>query len=61
MREISGLIAVKNESGLLLALVILNDSAPIAEKTMLDCTQLDLSGILATEKGNESLLTKRLT
>ena len=31
MQEIGGLIAVENDSGLLLALAILNDSAPLAE------------------------------
>ena len=31
IRTISGLIAVENDSGLLLALPILNDSAPMAE------------------------------
>ena len=36
IRAISGLIAVGNDSELLLALAILNDSAPIAEQTILD-------------------------
>ena len=31
IRAIIGLIAVENDSGLLLALAILNDSAPMAE------------------------------
>ena len=56
---ISGLIAVENDSGLLLALAILNDSAPMAQETILDGTLLDLSVILTIEKGNESLLSKR--
>ena len=56
---ISGLIVLENDSGLLLALAILNDSVPMAEKTILDGTLLDLSGILTIEKGNESLLSKR--
>ena len=59
IRAISGLIAVENDSGLLLALAILNDSAPMAEETILDGTLLDFSGILTIEKGNESLLSKR--
>ena len=54
MRAISGFIAVKNDSGLLLALAILDDSAPMAEYTLLDGTLFDLPGIL-TKKGNESL------
>ena len=33
IRAISGLIAVGNDSGLLLAPAILNDSAPVAEQT----------------------------
>ena len=59
IREIRGLIAVENVSWLLLALAILNDSAPMAEKTILHGTLLDLSGILTIEKRNESLLSKR--
>ena len=59
IREISGLIAVDNDLWLLLALAILNDSAPMAEKTILDGTLLDLSGILTIEKENKSLLSKR--
>ena len=55
---ISGLIAVENDSGFLLALAILNDSAPMSEKTILDGTLLDLSDILAIEKGDESFLPK---
>ena len=31
IQAVSGLIAVENDSGLLLALAILNDSAPMAE------------------------------
>ena len=54
-RTISGLIAVENDSGLLLAPAMLHDSAPMAEKTVLAGTFLDLSGILTIEKGNESL------
>ena len=37
----SGLIPVENTSELLLALTILKDSAPVAEKTKVDCTLLD--------------------
>ena len=59
LRTKSGLIGVENDSGLLLALAILNDSAPMAEKTILHGTLLDLSGILTIEKRNESLLSKR--
>ena len=55
------LIAVTNESGLLLALVILKDSVPIAEYSfkMLNCAYFDLPGILTIKKVNESLLSKR--
>ena len=51
------LIAVKNESGLLLALVISKDSVPIVEYNvkMLNCWYLDLTGILTTKAVNESL------
>ena len=35
IRATSGLITVDNDSGLLLALAILNDSAPMAEYTIL--------------------------
>ena len=54
------LIAVKNESVLLLAL---KDSVPIAEYNvkMLNCAYLDLPGILTTKTVNEYLLSKRLT
>ena len=55
MRAISGFIAVKNDSGLLLALEVLDDSALIAEYTLLDRTLFDLPGILTIKKGNESL------
>ena len=41
---------MENESGLQLALAIFNDSAPIAENTMLDVALIDLSGILTIEK-----------
>ena len=44
---------MENDAGLLLALAILIDSAPMAEKTILDGTLLDLSGVLAIEKGKE--------
>ena len=47
---INSLITVENDSGLLLALAILNDSAPVAEQTILDGTLRDLSGILTVEK-----------
>ena len=47
----SGLIAVENDSVLLLVLAILNDSAPISEQTILDSALLDLSSILTIEKG----------
>ena len=46
MQAISGFIAVENDSGLLLALAILNDSAPMAEYTLLNGTLFDLPGIL---------------
>ena len=59
LREISGLIAVENDSGLLLALTILDDSTPMAEQTILDGTLFDLTGILTIEKGYKSLLSKR--
>ena len=52
---------MKNESGLLLAPTVLNNSAPTAEKTMVDYTLLDLPGILTIEKGNESIIPKRPT
>ena len=42
--KMSSLVAVENDSGLLLALASHNDSAPIAEQTMLNGTLLDLSG-----------------
>ena len=41
IRAISGLIAVENNSGLLLALAVLNDSAPMTEWTELDGILLD--------------------
>ena len=46
---------------MLLGLVILKDSASIPEYNakMLNGTYLDLSEILTTERGNESLLLKR--
>ena len=50
---------MENDSGLLLALANLNDSAPMAEYTTLDGILFDLSGILIIEKGNEFLLSKR--
>ena len=59
IRAINGLIAVENDSVLLLAIAILNDSARMAEYTILNSTLLDLSGILTMEKGNEPLLSKR--
>ena len=46
---ISGLIAVENDLGLLLALEILNDSVAMAEQTILDSTLLEMSGILKKE------------
>ena len=52
---------MKNESGLLLAPTILNDSAPTTEKTMIDYTLLELPGILTIEKGNEPVIPKRPT
>ena len=55
IRAINGLIAVKNDSGLLLALAVLNDLAKMAEKAILEGILLDLSGILTIEKGNQSL------
>ena len=59
IRTKSDLLAAENDSGLLLALASLNDSAPMAEYAILDGTLLDLSGILTIGKGNESLLSKR--
>ena len=53
IRARSGLIAVENDSRLLLALAIFNDSAPMAEQTIVDGTLRDLSDILTIEKGNE--------
>ena len=50
---------MKNESGLLLAPSIINNSAPIAEETLLYCTFFDLSGILTIETENGSLIPKR--
>ena len=44
---------------ILLALAILNNSAPMKEEVVLDGTLIDLSGILTIQKGNESLLSKR--
>ena len=55
----SGLIVVENESKLLLAIAVIHDSAPIAEKTLLDGILLEVSGIWTIEKGNESLLSHR--
>ena len=51
IRAICALNAVENDSVLLLALAILEDSATIAEQTVLDGTLLDLSDILTIEKG----------
>ena len=59
IRAIKRLIAVENDSGLLLALAIFNDSAPMEEQTILDGTLLDLCGFLTIKKGNDSLLSKR--
>ena len=50
---------MENDSGLLLALANLNDSAPMVEYTILDGILHDSSGILTIEKGNEFLLSKR--
>ena len=58
LRAIGGLIAVEKDPALLLAPAILNDSAPIAEYTILNGTLLYLSGIMTIEKGNECLLSK---
>ena len=55
----SGLTAVENDQGFLIAPAILNDLAPMAEQTILDGVLLDLSGIQAIEKGKESLVLKR--
>ena len=60
IRVKSNLTAVENDYGLLLAPAIFNDLAPMAEQTILDGTLLDSYGIPTTEKGNESLLSKRL-
>ena len=59
----ASLITVKNEWVLLLALVILKDSVPIAEYNvkMWNCAYLYLPGILTTKPVHESLLWKRLT
>ena len=57
MQAISGFIAVENDSGLLLALAILNDSAPMAEYTLLNGTSFDLPGILTIK--NLSIYTTR--
>ena len=51
---ISGLIVAENESWLLLALVTVKDSVPVAECTMLYGALLDLSGFLTIEKGSLS-------
>ena len=51
IRAICALNAVEKDSVLLLALAILEDSATIAEQTVLDGTLLDLSDILTIEKG----------
>ena len=59
IRQISRLIAVKNDSGLLLDLSILNDSSPMAKYAILDGTLFDLSRILTIETGNESLFYQR--
>ena len=45
-----------NESELLFALTILNYSAAIAKKILIDCLLIDLSSILTIEKGNGSLI-----
>ena len=60
---VGSLVAVKNESGLLLVLVILEDSVPISEYNVkiLNCAYLDLPGILTIKIVNESLLSKRPT
>ena len=58
IRAISGSIAVENDSGLLLALAILNGSVPMAEKTKLDGTLIDLSCILTIENETEMELSK---
>ena len=52
---------MENKSGLLLSQETFNDAPPIAEKTMLDGTLLDLTGILIIARANESLLSKRPT
>ena len=41
---------------MLLVLAILNDSAPMAEQTVLDDTLLDLSGILTIKKEMSSFM-----
>ena len=48
----NGLIAVENESGLILALVILQDLAPIAEESM-------LAGAILEFKGSIQYIRKR--
>ena len=40
---------------MVVTLAILNDSAPVTEKTVLDGILLDFPGILTVEKGNLSL------
>ena len=51
---------MENDLGLLVALVTINDSTPIAEQTMLDATLFILSGI-TIGKANKSALSKRTT
>ena len=61
IRAISGLIAVENDSRLLLALAVLNDSSLIAEETIIDGSALlEVFGILKMKKRNKSCLSERL-
>ena len=57
IQAISGLIALENDSGLLIALEILNNSATMAQYTVREGTLLGFSGIVTMK--NESLLSKR--
>lgn len=44
IRAIIGFFVVRSESEFLLNLAVLNDSVPLAEQNMLDCTLLGLQG-----------------
>ena len=55
IQAVSGLTGVGNKPGLLLALTIFDDSAPRAEKSMLDGLLLHFSKILTKEKREANL------